>query len=91
MPIKFDNNVMAFFLVVLVLLTIAMTLKSKASRVIKIMFQIILGGAFLIIFNIIAKNANITIPLNPISAFFAGVFQIPGVVFLLIIKYVIYI
>jgi inhibitor of the pro-sigma K processing machinery len=88
--IKFDSSVMIFLLVVMVLLAIVMALKSKAKRVIKIAFQIVLGGVFLIVLNLIGKPLNITIPLNPLTAFFAGIFQIPGIAFLLIVKYIIY-
>jgi inhibitor of the pro-sigma K processing machinery len=90
MPIKLDSNVMTFLLVVLALLAIAMAMRSRASKVIKIVFQLILGGVCLLLFNAIGSNFNITIPLNPITAFFAGIFQIPGVAFLLIVKYIIY-
>jgi pro-sigmaK processing inhibitor BofA len=90
MPIKFDGNVMMFLLVVLVLLAIAMAMKSRASKVIKIVFQLVLGGAFLFVFNAIGSKLNITIPFNPLTAFFAGIFQIPGIAFLLIVKYIIY-
>lgn len=90
MPIKFDSDIMMFLLVVLVLLAIVMSLKSKASKVVKILFQIALGGVFLFVFNFIGKPINIGIPLNPLTAFFAGIFQLPGIAFLLIVKYIIY-
>lgn len=90
MPIKFDTSVMMFLLVVLVLLALVMALKSRAGKVIKIVFQLALGGVFLLIFNVIGSKANVTIPLNPLTAFFAGIFQIPGIAFLLIVKYIIY-
>lgn len=90
MPMKFDSNVVVFLLVVLVLLAIVMALKSRASKVIKIVFQLVLGGVFLLVFNMIGSKANVSIPLNPLTAFFAGIFQLPGIAFLLIVKYVIY-
>lgn len=90
MPLKIDSSVMTFLLVILILLAIILALKSKASRVIKIIFQIAFGAVFLMLFNIVGSKLNVTIPLNPLTAFFAGIFQIPGVAFLLIVKYVIY-
>jgi inhibitor of the pro-sigma K processing machinery len=90
MPIKLDGNVMTFLLVVLALLAIALAMRSRASKVIKIVFQLILGGVFLLVFNAVGNKFSITIPLNPLTAFFAGIFQIPGVAFLLIVKYIIY-
>lgn len=90
MPIKFDGNVIAFLFIVILLLTMVISMKSRTTRILKIMFQLVVGGVFLIIFNFLGGYINIGIPLNPITAFFAGIFQIPGIAFLLIVKYIIY-
>ena len=90
MGIKLDPSVIAFLVVVLILLMIAVVLKSKATRFIKLVFQLVVGVFFLIVFNLAGNLFNVSIPLNPISAFFAGIFQIPGIAFLLIVKYIIY-
>jgi inhibitor of the pro-sigma K processing machinery len=90
MAMKLDYSVIAFLVVVLILLMIAVALKAKATRFLKLIFQLVAGVFFLIIFNLGGNLFNISIPLNPITAFFAGIFQIPGIAFLLIVKYIIY-
>ena len=90
MDIKLDYNVLAFLVVVVILLMIVIALKAKATRFLKLIFQLAGGVVFLIVFNMAGNLFNISIPLNPVTAFFAGVFQIPGIAFLLIVKYIIY-
>lgn len=90
MPVKIDTNIIAFLLVVIVLFGIAMALRIKTGGVFKLIFKLVIGGVFLLLFNIAGKFVNIELPLNPLTAFFAGIFQIPGIAFLLIVKYVIY-
>jgi inhibitor of the pro-sigma K processing machinery len=90
MAIKLDYSVIAFLLVVLILLMVAIALKARATRFLKLIFQLAAGAVFLIVFNMAGNLFNIYIPLNPITAFFAGIFQIPGIAFLLIVKYIIY-
>jgi pro-sigmaK processing inhibitor BofA len=89
-PLKFDNNVITFLFVVVMLLSIVIALKTKMAKILKLAFQLIAGGAFLIVFNFLGNFVHIAIPLNPLTAFFTGLFQIPGIAFLLIIKYIIY-
>jgi inhibitor of the pro-sigma K processing machinery len=90
MGIKLDSSVLTFLFVVLILLMIVVALKSRASRFLKLIFQFVAGVFFLILFNLAGNLLNISIPLNPITAFFAGIFQVPGIAFLLIVKYIIY-
>jgi inhibitor of the pro-sigma K processing machinery len=90
MPLEFDTGIMIFFAVILVMVVIIKLLRSKAKRGVKIIFQIVLGGVFILLFNYVGGNYEITIPLNPLTAFITGVFQIPGIALLLVIKYIIY-
>ena len=90
MPLKFDTGTMIFFAVILVMIVIVRLLRSRAKTGVKLIIQIILGGAFILLFNYVGGNFKISIPLNPLTAFITGVFQIPGLAFLLVVKYVIY-
>jgi inhibitor of the pro-sigma K processing machinery len=90
MPLKFDTGTMIFFAVILAMAVIVKLLRSRAKTGVKIIFQIILGGAFILLFNYVGGNFKISIPLNPLTAIITGMFQIPGIAFLLVVKYIIY-
>ena len=51
-------------------------------------FNGVLGGVFLILFNLVGAQFNFTIPLNVISALIVGVLGIPGVLLLIITRYI---
>lgn len=90
MGIKFDSSVTAFLIVIAGLFFIVLLLRARSNKVIWGIAQIILGAITLFVFNLIGNNFNITIPFNPLSIILAGLFQIPGIAFLIIIKYIIY-
>lgn len=60
------------------------------SKIVKVssylVIQLVLGFIILFLFNIFGQLINVYIPLNFITAFVAGIFRIPGVVILIIIK-----
>jgi inhibitor of the pro-sigma K processing machinery len=64
--------------------------KSKRGKVLGIVVRFILGGAFIYLFNLIAKFVNVSLPLNPITALIIGFLEVPGFALLLILRYVIY-
>lgn len=90
MGIKLDNNVYAFLLIVIGLFLVTLLLRAKSNKALWVITQIMIGGIIIFIFNLIGNNFNVTLPLNPLSIILAGIFQIPGIAFLLIIKYIIY-
>ena len=90
MPVKFDTSVIVFLSVVFILLGISMALKYRSNRVLKLVFRIATGGIFLFILNWVGAMFNFELPLNLITALITGVFQIPGIAFLIIMKYFIY-
>ncbi len=51
-----------------------------------LVLQFVLGLMILFIFNIFGQLINVYIPLNIITAFIAGVFRIPGLIVLIVIK-----
>lgn len=85
-----DYNVLTYILVVLILLSLIISMKTKFSIVFKLMIKCFLGGAFIYIFNFFGKIIDFTIPFNAITSSIAGIFEIPGVILIFIIKYLIY-
>jgi len=47
------------------------------------------GGLVLFVLNTVGQYLQIQIPVNPITAFIAGVLGIPGIIYLLLVKFVI--
>lgn len=90
LPIKFDTTMIIYILLVVILGTSAVVFKNKRGKVLGVVVRFILGGAFIYIFNLLAKLINTSIPLNPITALIIGMLEIPGLALLLILRYVIY-
>ncbi|WKV09323.1 pro-sigmaK processing inhibitor BofA family protein [Thermoanaerobacterium sp. CMT5567-10] len=62
------------------------------GKSVKILFKFVLnsiiGYVFLLIFNFFGSIFGLTLQINLINAFIAGVFGIPGIVVLLALKYI---
>lgn len=89
-----DTNVLLYLIIVVVLATIAMSLKRSGRIVIKSIFKIIIAGVGIFIFNYVTGNllnlGDIKIPFNPLTVLMAGLLELPGVALIFIMKYVIY-
>lgn len=55
------------------------------KKIIKMILNIVLGGALLIVVNMIGANFGFVIPLNWITALVVGVLGIPGLIVLVIL------
>lgn len=47
------------------------------------------GGLALFLLNLVGKSIDLEIPINPITAFIAGSLGIPGVIYLILVKFMI--
>lgn len=56
--------------------------------IIRLIWNGILGGIMLFIINLVGSIWGITLAINPFSAIVAGVLGVPGVILLLLLKYV---
>jgi inhibitor of the pro-sigma K processing machinery len=90
MDLKLDYNVFFYLFLVVLLATIAMSIKFKSSIIFKVMFRAVLGGLFIYVFNFIGKNFDLIIPLNIGTALIAGMLELPGLAFIFIVKYIIF-
>ncbi len=90
LPLKLDTNIIIYILLVVILGTSAVMFKNKRGKVLGVVGRFIIGGAFIYIFNLIAKVINVSLPLNPITALIIGLLEIPGFALILILRYVIY-
>jgi inhibitor of the pro-sigma K processing machinery len=82
--------VVLFFALGLVLLYLTGWLLTAPLKVLlRLIISGLLGGAALLLVNVIGGIFSVTIAINPISALVAGYFGLPGIVLLLLIKIVI--
>lgn len=81
-------------MLIVVLATVVMSLKSSGRFVMKSLFKIVLAGVGIYIFNYAAGNLlnleAVKIPLNFLTVLIAGLLELPGIALILIMKYVIY-
>lgn len=90
MTMKFDSSIAIYLCVMAGLLLMVGIMKSRDNLIIWGIVQIVLGALLVFAFNLAGSKIHIAIPLNPISILFAGIFQLPGILLLVIIKYIIY-
>ena len=56
--------------------------------ILKLVVWLIIGVFLLIVVNLITTHFGMQIPLNPFTIFTAGILQVPGVVLLVLMNYV---
>jgi inhibitor of the pro-sigma K processing machinery len=90
LDLKLDTNVMMYLFIVILLATIALSIRFKSGMLFKVIFKMSAGGLFIYIFNFIGKNFDVIIPLNIATALITGFLELPGLAFIFILKYIIY-
>lgn len=77
------------FAIGIIMLAFVVWLFGKSIKILfKFILNSIIGYIFLLIFNFFGSIFGLTLHLDIINAFIAGVFGIPGIIILLILKYV---
>lgn len=82
------NIILAYAVGLILLYVVGWILLIPLKWIIKLMWSSILGGIMLFVINLVGGIWNITLTINPLSAAVAGVLGIPGVILLLLLKYV---
>lgn len=78
------------FLVAIAIFLLSLTLKLLRKPIgwlLKLIIHALMGYIFLFIFNFVGAWVDISLGINTINAVIAGVLGIPGVILLLLIKY----
>lgn len=82
-----DFSTILFYIVGLVLLYIVgMLLVWPIKKIIKLIFNGVLGGLTLLLFNFIGKYFGLSIAINPLNAIIIGFLGVPGVILLLVLQ-----
>ena len=68
---------------------VGMFLVIPLKLLIRLLMNGIIGGALLFLFNIIGGFFALSLPITPINAIVVGVFGIPGLIVLLLLKFII--
>lgn len=90
------RSIIIYIAIVVGLFLLAMALKFKNSIAFRIVFKFLVGAGFIYAFNAgigllgDTVKVDLTIPLNPMTAAAVGYLQVPGIVLVYLIKYVIY-
>lgn len=78
---------MGYFLVAIIIIFVVVKLLSwPLKMLLKLVANGVLGAILLFVINIFGKYIGLKIGINVITALIAGVFGIPGVIFLVIFK-----
>ena len=72
---------------ILVVMALGKKLKIPVQFALKLLVNALLGGAVILLINLLGQYINFHISLNVFSALIAGILGLPGVIVLIILKY----
>lgn len=79
--------VIAYFIGVILLYVIGRLLLIPIRIIFNLIVNAVIGGAMLLVVNLIGSFWGVTIGINPITALIAGLLGIPGVILLLALRF----
>lgn len=82
------NIILAYAVGLILLYVIGWVLLVPLKWIIKLIWNGILGGIMLFVINLIGGIWGIHLVINPLSAIVVGLLGVPGVILLLLLKYV---
>ncbi len=81
------NIILAYAFGLILLYIIGYILLVPIKWIIKLIYNGIIGGILLFLFNLIGGFWDISIAINPLTALIAGFLGVPGVILILILKW----
>jgi len=72
---------------ILLVLAFGKKMKVPLRLALKLLINGLLGGAVILLINLLGQSIHFHISLNVYSALIAGIFGLPGVILLIILKY----
>jgi inhibitor of the pro-sigma K processing machinery len=79
--------ILAWIVGVLIVFAFGKAMLLPLKVILRLVINGIIGGIVILIINLIGTPLGFTISLNPISALVAGILGLPGVILLVILKY----
>ena len=80
------GNILFYLVALFLLYILGILLVWPIKKIVKLIFNGVLGGISLVLFNFIGGFFGIAIALNPLNAIIVGVLGLPGVALLLILQ-----
>ena len=80
------NTIFYYAAGLIMLYILGLILVWPIKKIMKLIFNGILGGITLLIFNFIGKFCGLSLAINPINALIVGFLGVPGVILLLILQ-----
>ena len=81
------NNILIISACIVAIMLVGMIVRVKIWKVIKLIFNSILGGVLIFLINQIGTTFGLHIGLNVITSIFIGIFGIPGALLLATVSY----
>ncbi len=79
--------VLAWIAGVLIILALGKAMLLPLKIVLRLVINGVLGGIAILVINLIGSPLGFTLALNPISALIAGILGLPGIILLVILKF----
>ena len=87
MKLEFDPMLILYFVLgIIVLYFSGRLILAPFKLILKLGLNSILGAAAIVIINLIGQSFHFMIPLNPLNALLTGVFGLPGVLLIFLIR-----
>jgi len=80
------STIFYYIIGLFLLYVIGLILVWPIKKIIKLIFNGILGGITLLIFNFVGKYFGLSLAINPLNAIIVGFLGVPGVILLLILQ-----
>jgi len=81
--------IIAYAIGLLLLYVVGRIMIMPLKIILKLVYNALIGGITLLLLNYIGGYIGINIALNPVTAIIAGFLGVPGVIMLIILKYII--
>lgn len=79
--------ILAWIVGVLIVFAFGKAMLLPLKVILRLVINGIIGGIVILIINLVGTTIGFTISLNPVSALVAGILGLPGVILLVILKY----
>lgn len=80
--------VFAYLFGIIILYLLAQIFYVPLKTLVKLIFNGIIGGLLLALFNIVGSYWGLCLAINPITALVAGLLGLPGILLLLVLRYI---
>ena len=81
------NTILLLALAVIVVIVVVRVISAPIRLIFKLLINTVIGFAILFLVNLVGQNFGITLEMNVLHAVIVGIFGVPGVVVLILLKF----